>query len=73
MGWLEWVVLALLAAWLAVSLWRMLHHRGLLRLLRRLHALPGRPAEKTDKGGCGRIPFCFDIRRKMCYTFPVLA
>ena len=28
MGWLEWVVLALLAAWLAVSLWRMLHHRG---------------------------------------------
>ena len=33
----------------------------------------GRPAEKTDKGGCGRIPFCFDIRRKMCYTFPVLA
>lgn len=38
MGWLEWVVLALLAAWLAVSLWRMLHHRGLLRLLRRLHA-----------------------------------
>lgn len=40
MGWLEWAVLALLAAWLAVSLWRMLHHRGLLRLLRRLHALP---------------------------------
>lgn len=28
MGWLEWAVLALLAAWLAVSLWRMLHHRG---------------------------------------------
>ena len=23
-----WVVLALLAAWLAVSLWRILHHRG---------------------------------------------
>ena len=28
MGWLEWAVLALLAAWLAVSLWHMLHHRG---------------------------------------------
>ena len=28
MGWLEWAVLALLAAWLAVLLWRMLHHRG---------------------------------------------
>ena len=28
MGWLEWAVLALLAAWLAVSLCRMLHHRG---------------------------------------------
>ena len=28
MGWLEWAVLALLAAWLAVSLWRILHHRG---------------------------------------------
>ena len=28
MGWLEWAVLALLAAWLAVSLWRMLYHRG---------------------------------------------
>jgi len=28
MGWLEWAVLALLAAWLAVSLWHILHHRG---------------------------------------------
>lgn len=50
MGWLEWVVLALLAAWLAVSLWRMLHHRGLLRLLRRLHALPDVLQKRQIKG-----------------------